>query len=170
MADSQARLRLGLLVDSLIQPQWVYVMLERVLRESHADLVLVVRNQTAKDNIPWYKRLWRARGTLLYSIYCRIEKKLFSVEHDAFAPKDISPLFKLAKQIDVLPKQGKFTDTFPDDTVAQIRAERIDVLLRLGFRILKGEILQSASCGVWSFHHGDPDLHRGGPQELGKSF
>jgi hypothetical protein len=37
------------------------------------------------------------------------------------------------------------------------------VLLRFGFRIIRGDILGAARYGVWSFHHGDNRSHRGGP-------
>jgi hypothetical protein len=37
------------------------------------------------------------------------------------------------------------------------------VLIRLGFRILRGGILTAAPHGVWSYHHGDNDRYRGGP-------
>jgi hypothetical protein len=35
--------------------------------------------------------------------------------------------------------------------------------MRFGFGILKGEVLQAARLGIWSFHHGDPSLYRGTP-------
>ena len=50
-----------------------------------------------------------------------------------------------------------------DTALAQIRDARPDVLLRFGFRILKGPILQAARYGVWSYHHGDNHVNRGGP-------
>ena len=38
------------------------------------------------------------------------------------------------------------------------------MLIRLGFRILRGGILTAAPHGVWSYHHeGDNDRYRGGP-------
>ena len=33
----------------------------------------------------------------------------------------------------------------------------------MGFKILKGEILNCAKYGVWSYHHGDNNVNRGGP-------
>jgi len=45
----------------------------------------------------------------------------------------------------------------------QIRGYRLDVLLRFGFNILKGDILTAAKYGIWSYHHGDNEFYRGGP-------
>ncbi len=39
----------------------------------------------------------------------------------------------------------------------------LDVLLRFGFNILRGDILTAAKYGVWSYHHGDNEYYRGGP-------
>src|SRR4029077_437106 len=50
----------------------------------------------------------------------------------------------------------------PED-VARLRALEVDVFVRFGFRILRGDILTVARYGVWSFHHGDNRINRGGP-------
>ena len=44
-----------------------------------------------------------------------------------------------------------------------IKSKNLDILFRRDFRILKGEILNSARFGIWSFHHGDNDHFRGLP-------
>ena len=49
-----------------------------------------------------------------------------------------------------------FNDWINDNDVNTVRKYDLDVIIRLGFRILKGGILDSAKCGVWSFHHADP--------------
>ncbi len=36
-------------------------------------------------------------------------------------------------------------------------------MLRFGFGILKGDILNVSKLGIWSFHHADVDKFRGGP-------
>ena len=35
--------------------------------------------------------------------------------------------------------------------------------MRFGFNIIRGDILQTARFGVWSFHHDDEQKYRGGP-------
>jgi hypothetical protein len=63
----------------------------------------------------------------------------------------------------ITPRRTKFCDYFDDASVEQIEVHRLDVALRFGFRILKGRALKIARCGVWSFHHGDHRVNRGGP-------
>ena len=36
-------------------------------------------------------------------------------------------------------------------------------MLRHNFKIIKGEILKIPKNGIWSFHHGDNEVNRGGP-------
>jgi hypothetical protein len=48
------------------------------------------------------------------------------------------------------------------DTSA-IRARKLDAILRFGFGVLRGDVLNAARLGVWSFHHGDDDGYRGSP-------
>lgn len=37
------------------------------------------------------------------------------------------------------------------------------LIIRFGFRIIRGEVLHTARHGVWSFHHGDNREYRGAP-------
>ncbi len=63
----------------------------------------------------------------------------------------------------VAPLQQRFTDRFDAATIERLRGEQLDVVLRFGFRIIRGDILEIARYGVWSFHHGDNRQYRGSP-------
>ena len=52
---------------------------------------------------------------------------------------------------------------FDDEDLSAIGGYDLDSLLRFGFNILRGPILQAARFGVWSFHHGDERRYRGHP-------
>ena len=58
---------------------------------------------------------------------------------------------------------GRFSQYFPADAIAELRRHDLDVLLRFGFGILRGEVLDVARYGIWSFHHDDERVIRGGP-------
>lgn len=59
-------------------------------------------------------------------------------------------------------KKG-FSEYFNRDDIEKIRSYKPDFLLRYGFSILKGEILEVAEHGVWSYHHDDDQKYRGVP-------
>jgi hypothetical protein len=52
---------------------------------------------------------------------------------------------------------------FSGADIDQIKSLDLDVLIRCGNSILRGEILNAAKFGVWSFHHADNRINRGGP-------
>ena len=77
--------------------------------------------------------------------------------------KSISSLIN-TDLISVTPIQTKYSDRFDDKSIKEIKKYDIDVILRFGFRILRGDILTKCSqFGVWSFHHGDYKVNRGQP-------
>lgn len=92
-----------------------------------------------------------------------LDGKLYHVSPNAFEPTDVTGLLEDCPRLLVRPKRTKWRDIFPDDAVERIKAAQPDVVLRLGFRILHGPILNVARCGVWSLHHGDHRVNRGGP-------
>lgn len=58
---------------------------------------------------------------------------------------------------------GQHSQHFPPDALAWLRQLHPDVIVRFGFGILRGEVLEVARHGVWSFHHDDERVIRGGP-------
>jgi len=47
--------------------------------------------------------------------------------------------------------------------IETLKALDLDLIIRSNSGILKGDILQVCDHGVWSFHHGDNRINRGGP-------
>lgn len=54
-------------------------------------------------------------------------------------------------------------DRITEADVARVMAHRPDILVRFGFNILRGPVLEAPPLGIWSFHHGDEEQYRGGP-------
>lgn len=67
-------------------------------------------------------------------------------------------------------KKGKFSEYFEPDDITLINEASLDFIIRFGFNIIRGEILNSAKYGVWSFHHGDEQTYRGGPTGFWEIF
>ena len=60
-------------------------------------------------------------------------------------------------------KKGKWSQYFSSADVDTIKSHELDFILRFGFGIIRGDVLNAAKYGVWSFHHDDEDKYRGGP-------
>src|SRR4029079_8740558 len=76
---------------------------------------------------------------------------------------DVEPRLTAVPRLVVQPRQTRHCDYFPDDAIEALRGFDLDVAVRLGFRILKGDVLTVPRFGVWSYHHGDNRVYRGGP-------
>jgi hypothetical protein len=136
---------------------------------------LVVWNSSARDSAALKRplsrsaRLWelisspRRRKSVAYALYERLDRRLNQALDDPLAELDCAPLLAGVEAIGVEPITKGFTQRFPPEAIGAIRSRELDVLLRFGFNILRGEVLTSCKYGVWSYHHGDNDSYRGGP-------
>ena len=164
-------LRVGVLVDGFEQPAWIVGALRELVDAGVAEIALVVLNATDPYATPTPIRSfpqrvanwWRQRDVLPYIAYRRFDHRRYVRAGDPESPEDATGLFAGVPVVRVAPRMTKFCDYFDDAAVAEIRAHDLDVVLRFGFRILKGQALHIARYGVWSFHHGDNTRNRGGP-------
>jgi len=157
------KLKIGLLVNSNYVSAWEYVMLERIRESSYAQIDLIIENNAEAPKHSLLQKIKIHFKHLLFLMFSMIENKLVKVSHDAFVKKSIDKLCNDATIIKVVPEQTKFIDRICSEDIEKIKRYNIDVFIRLGFRILKGDILKIAKSGVWSYHHGDNDVNRGRP-------
>ena len=174
-ASTAARppLRIGLLLDGATSPRFTARVIEDIAKSNFARLELVVHNMHATrpspPRAPLPARLVRllrnsqTRKLLLYSVYLRKDAGRAPVDDDPLAPVDCAPLLAGVDTIELEPIVKGFTHRFPPESIERIQGKQLDVILRFGFNILRGDILKVARYGVWSLHHGDNDYFRGGP-------
>jgi hypothetical protein len=99
----------------------------------------------------------------LFNAYDRWDRRNVAAKEDPLAHVDCSKYLTGLERIDVTPLVTKSTHRFPPDVIERVRARNLDVLIRFGSSIIRGDILTAAKHGVWSYHHGDNDAYRGGP-------
>lgn len=162
------RLRIGILLDSFVQPQWVARALELAVSDGRASPGLVVLNASPASSATGggggRLQAWiRNRRFLLHALYSRFDSRRRSRSDDPFAPTDLTEWLAGVPVLRVTPRQTKFADYLEDVDVERILAHDLDVAVRFGFRILRGRSLAIARHGVWSYHHGDNLTYRGGP-------
>jgi hypothetical protein len=168
-------LRVGLLLDTAALPRCFAEVVDHIAQSNFARLELVVFNtderkaaQPRPPRSPLRKMFnvltnRRNRKSLLFSLYARSDRRRVAPSVDPLSPVDCSGRFQHIDAISVTPLAKGFTHRFPVDAIENIRERQLDVLIRFGFNILRGEILTAAQYGVWSYHHGDNDYYRGGP-------
>ena len=165
-------LRIGVLLDGAILPRWIEQVIHQIQASNFARLDLLVFNAAAEADASRGSRRWSIFGTLAgsqvraslgYWLYCKLDKWIFQQANDPLQPVDCTARLGGIESIRVTPVTKAHVHRFGPADVEKIRARDLDVILRFGFNILRGEILDAAGCGVWSYHHGDNEYYRGGP-------
>jgi len=172
MSGVDAQLRVAVLVDDEYIERWQRNALSSLLAEADVTLSHVVVNdrtrrtagsgewatfaRNAVDRIRQYP-LWSLVGVA----------RLLTAEPEYRRPVHIDSLpgASEAKQFSCRPRSvSEFWNELPHETVE--RLENVDVVVRFGFGMLKGRILEAPTYGVLSYHHGDIRRYRGQPSGL----
>jgi len=150
------------IVDSLTAPRWVEQVILDVAAAEFAEIVLIAV-------APPRHTLWRkarskiTSGVALFSLYERLDKRLFRRRPDALARADLSRLAESTRVVRAGPNPSTdFAPGLSAATIDTIRDEGIDVALALGDEACD-ELASAARYGVWRLHHGDNRAYRGGP-------
>ncbi len=175
----QQKLRVGLLLDDYDVAAWFFKMVENIIDSDYAEITAVILNDTQPVvmNKTLVEKIVSNRGQLLP----RVIRKTLEVTYDklierntylpnANAVQNTEALLKQVPAIKVKPVQKRRSDYFSDEDVAKVDGLDIDILVRGGFGILRGGILKSAKYGIWSYHHGDNFVNRGGPAGFWESM
>jgi len=174
---ARPKLRIGVMINHS-RPLQLFMrkVLEDVRNCSFANLECVIANceppPRRQNDEPLPLRAASAvldeerRHRLLYLAYLRFLNRRWRGALDPCAPADCTDLFEGVRRIEVVPVRKRFVHRFPADAIEEIRALDLDVILRFGFNIVRGDVLAAARYGVWSFHHGDSERYRGGPALL----
>ena len=164
LSSTRLPLSVGLLVDSFVQRKWICKIVEDIQASGIAEIVVVIKNAAQSPaGQSRFKGYWRNRKYLLYTLYEKFDNRRVKVSPDAFAPTDLKALVADVPVIEVTPEMKAYSDWFPAADIDRIREFDLDVALSFGFRILKGDVLKIARHGIWSYHHGDNSVNRGGP-------
>ncbi len=148
-------IKIGLLIDSLIIKKWQYEILNHIKSQPELKLAILIVREKA-SNFP-------TESSLIYRASQALDRKIFSVMNDIFSNVDIKEYSERIPLMYVDGKERKFSYHFPQEKIEEIRNLDLDLLIRFGFGILKGGILKVPKNGVWSLHHGDNSINRGGP-------
>jgi hypothetical protein len=177
-----AKLRIGLLVDSIKASKYVDDFVkwaktqQDILVITH--LILHDSKQAASNGKVEKNLLGKLFASLKNDgIYRTLSKALFLFiikfemvilrRHERY--KDHFDTFDLSdyvpEQITINPIVSKsgFVYRFSADDIKRLKDLDLDILIRCGSGILRGDILRAAKFGIISFHHADNRINRGGP-------
>jgi hypothetical protein len=177
------KLRVGYILDDGEQPSDVHYLIEQSRLASFYSLELLVVQktfQTRPQSIfgrvmnrlkrSGIKQLLQRAGFRLIE---RAEKLLVrrNPEYASFFSQhslqdiDIPKLY-----VEPLVSKSGFVFRYAPEDLKKIRDHRLDILVRGGSGILRGEILTLCPFGIISFHHANNDVNRGGPPGFWEVF
>lgn len=158
MATHNNIIRFGLMLDSLVVQKWQAETV-RLLIDNGVNLSLVILNQESGAKVvsflekiksyPYRKIIFRLWNRYFFKPECKAATKLNLPEE--------TPVMKCK------PILKGISSYFSEKDIAAIKAYDLDFVLRFGFDIVRGGVLQCARFGIWSYHHDDERVVRGGP-------
>jgi hypothetical protein len=151
------KLKLGLLLDSFNVPAWVDTVIRRVIDENAGEFALVILNADSD------KSQKNSGSTFVYSVFNRIDEKLFTKEPNPFAPKNVGELFSNVPTLDATPIKNGNNSFLNESDIQYIKDFQLDILIKFGFENLQCETLNVAKYGTWFYYHGDDRIMKGGP-------
>ena len=175
----KTKLKIGLLLDSLSVSAWELKMIENIINSDYAELSLAVINnrKPVPINKTLAEKIKNNRGRVFYLTIRKILEVVYSkfIERKTYLPsanvaRSCENAISAIPHIYVDTIRKKWSDYFKEDDIQAIAKHEIDIFIRLGFGILRGDILRSAKFGIWSFHHGDNRKNRGGPAGFWESM
>src|SRR5262249_9346918 len=139
-------LRVGVLLDGFQLPRVFRGVLEDIRACDFARLSLLVFNDEKPQQAPASRGLSRYLRTLtdprrrrhaLFSAYEALLEPHFAVENDPLGLVDCHDLLDEVPALHVVPERRGSVHRFAPEVIDRLRGERLDVLLRFGFNILR---------------------------------
>lgn len=151
-------LRFGVMCSGYEFQAWQAESITRLLADGN-QAVLLIMDDNAVMHRSFFNRVYRySWKTFLFSLCQRY-----------FLRPPAKKIISLKTVLDHIPvmrcrtvNKG-YSQYFTSSDVTGIRSYNPDFILRFGFSIIRGDILEAAVYGIWSFHHDDERKYRGGP-------
>ncbi len=185
------RLRIAIMCRGYVFPSWQADVIKNLIEIPEVDLKLLIGEE---GYFPSTHNPKPNKNTLTKSIFIKlraikqrlvtpkfISKNLLWKWYVAYSgklsipqcenPENLYETLKNVQAVVIKPiLKGKFSQYFSDSDIRLIESYQLDVIIRFAFNIIRGEILDVATFGVWSYHHGDYLKYRGGPPGFWEVF
>ncbi len=154
------RIRVGIMCLGKKFPLWQAETIKSLLEIPEAEISLLIVKRAAPGTSGW-SRLLHDPGHLLWNLY---NKGFVQRRSAASRSVDLSTELSAVDEVtcQTIPV-GKYGEALSDEDLNTVQSHNLDLILRFSFGILKGDVLESAKYGIWSFHHGDERVYRGQP-------
>ncbi len=157
-------LRVGIFVESLMQPRWIRRVVQDIQASSAARIVLVVIPASpGTGEAPFLGEKWRGPRHLLYRAFSRMDDRRHARPDDPFQPESLEDLVGGCEILELRTERDTPGGGADAGDLAAIAGRDLDVFLLLGEGTPDVGPAGLARHGVWSYCHGDAEVYPGAP-------
>lgn len=163
------KLKIGLLLDDLKLNELNQEIIHHIIEKNICEKFFIIRQNIPRRTLFFYLKKYsilRIIEKVFIKLIFLLEKLIISKFFETkyfFKKIDIKSLIEEIINVKpVMSESGYFYD-FLNKDIEKIKSKNLDVIIRLGSGIIRGELLNASKNGIFSFHHGDNLLFRGGP-------
>ncbi|HLN53054.1 MAG TPA: hypothetical protein VK212_05055 [Lentimicrobium sp.] len=153
-------LKFAVMLNSMTVQQWQYESLKSLLEEPKVNPVLVIMNDSKQAPA---KRFWNKITGYKWQNFFFKQYYRYFFRPSVFKAMQVQDLFSNIPVIKCKTLKSRVSEFFADEDLSLITKYEPDFIIKFGFGIIRGEILNCTPLGVWSFHHGDEQKYRGVP-------
>jgi len=146
------------MIDGFIVQKWQAETI-KLLTDNGIELSLVIVNDDSEwervsifekiRHYPYRRIIFRFWNRYFFKPECKAATKLEI--SDETSVMNCKPIIK------------GISTYFSESGIEKIKTYDLDFILRFGFDIVRGDVLNCARHGIWSYHHDDERVVRGGP-------
>jgi len=180
--DNNKNIKVGVILDSVKCPWYIYDIINWLQSQKNIQFnEIIIQSTEIKKNlflkfikVISEKKVIKSFNALIIKLVYFLEKKIILVKKKNyikyFLAYDLSN-YKIKKiYIKHLKSNNNKNFYYNKKDILKIKNLKLDIIIRGGSGILKGEILKSSKYGIISFHHGDNKIYRGGPPGFWEVF
>lgn len=150
-------IRFGVMCDGTLLQKWQKFAITNILLNKNTKLCLLIVNKRQHNKLQPEKA-----KPILWAAYSRLTK-LF--DRGAAKFTETIDLFNgIPRLYPTIAKTGRFSEYYSEKDILDIKQFELDFILSFGVGIIRGKVLSAARYGIWSFHYGDEQKYRGGPE------
>jgi len=139
--------------------QWQLDVVNELQNTGLVELKLLIVNQAPQSGLKLPSR-YQALKRIPFRLYNKVCHKRTRTQSEVALPLAYAQCKKLT--ITKVKKRG-ISEYFQGADIDAVNSEKLDFILRFSFGILRGNVLEAARYGVWSYHHDDERVYRGSP-------
>ncbi len=149
---SKEKLKIGILINSDNIRNWQMKIIEEIRNSTFAEITLVIKNKVSLiDRSSKFSKFINNKNGIVFQLHLKLDKLILGRDTDYFKTFDSRILLNDTNQITTTPVGNGFTNNFKQEDIKEIKNFNLDIILKFGFSVLTGDILNIPKYGIWSY-------------------